>query len=98
MSDKRLKQARAAANRYAPRPKSSLLMYGVVAIVLLALAFWMIDSFYKLDLLRFPVLLTIALIVSFVGGMLIRQMRMRRHLVAFDDEFQRRIKKDSSHH
>lgn len=73
-------------------------MYGVVAIVLLALAFWMIDSFYKLELLRFPVLLAIALIVGFIGGMLIRQMRMRRHLVAFDDEFQRRIKKDSLHH
>lgn len=67
-------------------------MSGIVAIVLIALAFWIVDSFYTLQLLRYPVLLGTALIVSFMGGMLIRKVRMRRHLAAFDDEFQRGLK------
>lgn len=89
MSDERSQRAQSAANVYAPKPRSSRIMYGVVTVLTLALALWVVVAFYGLDLSRQPLALLLLAIPVFVGGLVLRAWRSRKHRQAFDIEIKR---------
>lgn len=84
------RDARAAANKYAPRPESSYTMYGVVAVLSVVMTAWIISLFYDISLLSHPVPLCIGFGVTFLGGLALRRLRGRRHRAAFDAEYKDR--------
>ena len=87
---KRSKESRNAAELYAPQPEGSSILYGLIAIVVLAIAFWIVGLFYGLNFLSYPVLLIGAGAVAFIGGVLLRKLRKRRHNDAYRHEYGKR--------
>jgi hypothetical protein len=61
-------------------------MYGVIAVVLLGLALWVVGQFYGLPLIRHPVVIGLAAIVVFTFGVFLRKHRRRVHNRAFAAE------------
>ena len=83
----RTADAKAAASAYAPSPGGSSLTYGFIAVSLLVLGLTIFSAFYSVDLLVYPAVLSAAVLVAFVGGMVLRRFRRRRHKQAFAAEY-----------
>lgn len=87
--EKRKAEARDAANEYAPQPEGSSITYGLIAVVLLALALWVVGRFYGLNFLLHPISVGAAVVIVFIGGIALRKTRKRRHNAAFRSEYER---------
>jgi hypothetical protein len=85
----RLARAVAAATKYAPKPQGSSLLYGLIAVAVLAIAMTAAGRFYAIDFLSFPVSVAIGGAAAFVFGVLLRGRRARAHRAAVDDEYDR---------
>lgn len=90
MSDKRSRDSRSAAELYAPAPEGSSILYGLISIVIVGMAFWIVGLFYGLNFLSQPVLVIGAGVAAFIGGVLLRKLRKRRHNDAYDHEYEKR--------
>lgn len=78
-----------AAAQYAPKPQASSLLYGLIAVAILAIGLMAIGEFYSVDVLSFPLSLAVGGAAAFVVGVLLRRKRARAHRAAVDDEFRR---------
>jgi ABC-type Fe3+ transport system permease subunit len=88
MKDKKRKHAsRVRAERYAPQPQSSWLMYGVVGVVLGSLAIWALGRFYSVSPLEYSAWIVVALLAVFAGSIALRTVRSRRHAIAHRREY-----------
>lgn len=88
MKDKqRRNRARKRAETYAPRPVSSLLMYGIVGVGLAGLAWAAFSRFYDLDPFAHPIWITSSLIAAFAGAVVLWLVRSRRHTAAHRREY-----------
>jgi hypothetical protein len=88
MKDKKRRvEARKRAEGYAPKPLSSVFMYGVVGACLAGLAWAAFTNFYDLDPFAYPLWLGVALLLAFGGSMILRDARGRRHVVAHRREY-----------
>lgn len=88
MKDKKRRvEARKRAERYAPRPHSSVFMYGIVGVCIAGLAWAAFANFYDLDLFADPLWLGVALLLAFGGSMVLRDVRSRRHSAAHRREY-----------
>jgi hypothetical protein len=85
--DKRRAEARKRAEGYAPKPLSSVFMYGVVGTCLAGLAWAAFTNFYELDPFAYPLWLGVALLLAFGASMVLRDVRGRRHVVAHRREY-----------
>ena len=81
-----------AVETHALRPEGSSFTYGLIAVVLSALALVIFGMFYRLEVLAYPVLVGLGLTVSFVFGVLLRRRRKRLHGLAFEQAL--RLEKD----
>lgn len=77
-----------AANKYAPKPGSSAIMYGAVAVVLLGLAALIFGRFYDIDILAHPILIGVGAIAIFGVGVWLRRRRKREHVEAVSTEYE----------
>jgi hypothetical protein len=84
---KRNDASRTRAEVYAPRPRSSWLMYGVVGVVLGGLALVALGRFYSVSPLAHPVWIAVVLLAVFVGSIALRIVRSRRHAIAHRREY-----------
>lgn len=84
---KRKKEAQERAENYAPRPVSSVLMYGIVGASLAGLIWIAFSRFYDIDPLAYPLWMAIVLALVFVGSMALRLLRSRRHSKAHRREY-----------
>lgn len=90
MRDKQRKNdARRRAESYAPRPASSVLMYGIVGVGLAALAWVAFSRFYGLEPFAHPLWMAIAFLVVFIGSIALRLVRSRRHESAHRQEYEK---------
>jgi cytochrome bd-type quinol oxidase subunit 2 len=89
----RKKQARAAANEYARKPEGSSLLYGLIAVALLGLAMVGFEMFYQANIFAYPLLISIALVGAFLGGIVLRKRRKGLHVAAFEAEYERQGKR-----
>lgn len=64
-------------------------MYGGVAVVLLAILLWGFSRFYALDLVRYPLWIGLGAFTVFLGALVLRRVRSRRHNSAYADELDR---------
>jgi hypothetical protein len=85
--EKRKRDARERAELYAPRPVSSVLMYGVVGVATAGLALVSFARFYDLEALAHPVWVAVALLSVFVASMGLWYVRNRRHRTAYRHEY-----------
>lgn len=83
----RTANAKAAASAYAPAPNGSSLTYGFIAVSLLVLSLAIFSAFYSVDLLVYPLLIGLGIIVAFAGGIGLRRFRRRRHKAAVAAEY-----------
>jgi hypothetical protein len=81
--------ARNAANKYAPRPAISQVMYVVVAILALAVGMVVVSRFYSFALGRYPIAIVVLIAVTTVGALWLRKTRMKAHNVAMGEEIKR---------
>ncbi|KKB10444.1 hypothetical protein VE25_18015 [Devosia geojensis] len=79
-----------AAEQYAPSPKSSILTYGIVAMVLAGILLYVVSSFYDIDLSGRPQIVAGIIALAVVGGIGLRWWRRRKSNIAFQTEYQRR--------
>jgi hypothetical protein len=86
---KRRVEARKRAEGYAPRPLSSVFMYGIVGACLAGLAWAAFTGFYGLDPFAHPLWLAAALLLAFAGALMLRIVRDRRHHAAHRREYAR---------
>jgi hypothetical protein len=84
---KRRKEAQARAEDYAPRPVTSLLMYGVVGVCLAGLVWAAVSRFYDFDAFAHPVWAAVVFLMVFVGSIALRLLRSRRHASAHRREY-----------
>lgn len=88
MKDPARKDAsRRRAETYAPRPQSSLLMYGLVGVLLAGLVLIAFSRFYDVAPLAHPVWIGAVLLVVFAGSIVLRVIRSRRHAAAHRREY-----------
>ena len=87
--DKRRGAARKLAEGYAPRPISSLLMYGIVGSSAAGIGLVAVASFYDVDPLAHPLWVAAILLTVFVGSMVFRMIRSRRHAAAHRHEYRK---------
>lgn len=87
---KRETNARAAANKYAPKPLGSSLVYGLIAVTLVGLAMIIFSIFYGANIAAFPAVLWIILAGAFVAGVILRRRRRHLHGIAYAQEYDRR--------
>jgi hypothetical protein len=90
MSKQRRTDARSAAEKYAPAPQGSSLLYGLIAIVLLVMSVWIISRFYGFSFLEHPIFLVAGGGIAFCGGFILRRVRRHRHDAAYVKEFNKR--------
>lgn len=84
---KRRNEARKRAEKYAPRPLSSFLMYGIVGVGLAILALLAFARFYELDPFAYPLWVAAAMLLVFIGSIVLRLVRSRRHAAAHRREY-----------
>ena len=84
---KRRVASRIRAEEYAPRPQSSVLMYGAVGVVLGCLALVAFARFYDVSPLGYPIWIAAVLLAVFAGSIALRMFRSRRHSVAHRREY-----------
>jgi cytochrome bd-type quinol oxidase subunit 2 len=84
---KRREEAQERAEDYAPRPVSSMLMYGVVGVCLAGLAWAAFSRFYDLEFFAHPVWMAFVFLLVFVGSIALRLLRSRRHASAHRHEY-----------
>jgi O-antigen/teichoic acid export membrane protein len=84
---KRRVASRMRAEKYAPRPQGSWLVYGVVGVVLGCLALVAVGRFYDLSPLAYPMSIAAVLLAVFMGSIVLRSIRSRRHSVAHRREY-----------
>lgn len=90
MKDKKRRvEARNRAETYAPRPLSSVFMYGIVGVCVAGLAWAAFANFYDLDPFADPLWLGVALLLAFGGSMVLRDVRGRRHSAAHRREYEK---------
>jgi NhaP-type Na+/H+ or K+/H+ antiporter len=88
MKDKqRRSEARERAESYAPRPVSSVLMYGIVGVCLAGIVWVGFSRFYDIDPLAYPLRMAIVFFLVFVGAIALRVLRSRRHASAHRREY-----------
>lgn len=88
MKDKqRRSEAQERAESYAPRPVSSMLMYGIVGVCLAGLAWAAFSAFYDVDPFAHPLWLAVAFPLVFVAAIALRLVRSRRHASAHRSEY-----------
>jgi hypothetical protein len=85
--EKRRGIARRRAEEYAPRPVSSYLMYGIVGASLAGLGLYAFAVFYDIDLIVYPGWIAGALLLAFLGSIVLRIIRSRRHSDAHRHEY-----------
>lgn len=90
MTKQRLADSRTAAEEYAPTPQGSSLLYGVIAVVLLAMTLWILGRFYNFSFLEHPAFLVSVGAVAFCGGFILRRVRKQRHDAAYVNECKKR--------
>lgn len=90
MSKQRRTDSRNAAEKYAPTPQGSSLLYGLIAVVLLGASLWIIGRFYGFSFPDHPTFLVTGSVVAFCGGFILRRVRRHRHDVAYVKEFNKR--------
>lgn len=83
----RRSEARDRAEAYAPRPVSSVLMYGIVGVCLAALAWVGFSRFYDIDPAAHPLWMAIVFLLVFVGAIALRLLRSRRNTSAQRREY-----------
>ncbi len=84
---KRRKEAQERAEHYAPRPASSVLMYGVVGVCLAGLAWAAFSRFYDLEFFARPIAMAFIFLLVFAGSIALRLLRSRRHASAHRREY-----------
>ena len=84
---KRREEARERAENYAPRPVTSVLMYGVVGVCLAGVAWLAFSRFYDLELFAHPGWMALIFLLVFVGSIALRLLRSRRHASAHRHEY-----------
>jgi hypothetical protein len=82
--------SRIAAEKYAPTPQGSSLLYGLIAVVMLGMTFWSLGRFYSFSFLEHPAFLVGVGAVAFCGGFILRRIRKQRHDAAYLKEYKRR--------
>jgi hypothetical protein len=87
---KRRAQARDAATEYAPYPDGSSFLYGMIAVVLAAIAVWAIGQFYDIDVVLHPMFVFLSLAVAFASGVVLRKRREQQHIAAYEVEREKR--------
>jgi predicted PurR-regulated permease PerM len=89
MTSRREVEARRVAEKYAPKPDASSMLYGAMAVVLLAMGLSLFGMFYQIDMYTQPVLLATAAGAAFAAGVVLRKLRKRRHSRAVVVEYER---------
>jgi hypothetical protein len=84
---KRRKEAQARAENYAPRPVTSVLMYGVVGVCLAGVAWLAFTRFYDLEFFVHPLWMVLVFLFVFAGSVALRLLRSRRHASAHRREY-----------
>jgi len=84
---KRRKEAQERAENYAPRPDTSVLMYGVVGVCLAGVAWAAFTRFYDLEFFAYPVWMAVVFLLVFAGSIALRMLRSRRHASAHRREY-----------
>lgn len=64
-------------------------MYGIVGVLLAALALAAFSKFYNLAPLAYPAWIVAALSAVFAGSIVLRMVRSRRHAVAYRREYEK---------
>ena len=85
---KRRDEAEKAAELYAPKPQSTILIYGLVSICICGLALIAFGRFYSVDVLQYPLAVARVFIAIFVAGMVLHRSRSGRHTRAHRAEYQ----------
>jgi cytochrome c-type biogenesis protein CcmH/NrfG len=83
----RQKEARDRAEVYAPKPKDSRLMYGVVAVSVLLLALISVGGFYAIDVWNHPLLVGALGAGAVLAALVLRRLRAQRHDTAHRFEY-----------
>lgn len=83
----RKEDARLKAEAYAPAPRDSRLLYGLIAASLLLLGVAAVDGFYATDLWRYPLGVAALAVAAFGLGLVVRRRRMQRHRRAHRQEY-----------
>ena len=97
MTKQRHTDSRIAAEKYAPTPQGSSLLYGVIAVVLLGMMLSILGLFYSFSFLEHPAFLVSVGAVAFCGGLILRRVRRHRHDAAYVNELNKRAQGDGSH-
>ena len=84
---KRRVASRIRAEEYAPRPQSSVLMYGAVGVILGCLALVAFARFYDVSPRGYPLWIAAVLLAVFAWSIALRMCRSRRHSVAHRREY-----------
>jgi len=84
---KRRDVSRKRAEQYAPRPQSSVLMYGAVGVSLVVLALIALGRFYDVEPFEYPLWIGVMLLLAFAGSVVLRMVRSRRHAAAHSREY-----------
>lgn len=84
---KRRDEAQERAESYAPRPVTSVLMYGVVGVCLAGLAWAAFSRFYDLEFFSHPAWMALLFLLVFAGSIALRLLRSRRHASAHRREY-----------
>ena len=83
----RKEDARQRAEEYAPRPRDSRALYGVVAASVALVAAIAVGRFYAIDLGGQLLSLTVITVLAFGAGLVVRRVRMHRHRKAHRAEY-----------
>lgn len=90
MTKQRRTDSRIAAEKYAPTPQGSSLLYGVIAVVMLGMTLWILGRFYSFSFLEHPAFLVSVGAVAFFGGFILKRVRKQRHHAAYVNECTKR--------
>lgn len=82
-------KAIAAAQKYAPKPEGSALTYGLIGVVLAVLGIISFGLFYQAPVFSYPLVVAGLLMAVFVFSIVLRFLRKRRHMAAFEREYDR---------
>lgn len=83
----RKEAARRRAEKYAPAPEDTSLMYGVVVASMMLVATISVAAFYSLDLAPYLTAVAALVVLAFAAGLLIRLVQTSRHRRAHRSEY-----------
>lgn len=83
----RREAAQKVAHSYAPLPRHSLVMYGLVGIVLAALALFVFGGFYGVNMTTYPLVAGGIMLLVAVGAATLWVVRKHRHHKAHRIEY-----------